>query len=292
MRILYVEDNPANLFLVQRIARMDNHEVINYTNGETAIERFERDRPDLVLMDLQLEGKMTGLDVVKALRAAGHQIPIIAVTAYAMMGDKERCLEAGCTAYIAKPIPVGDLVELIKRYAAKAVTRTVTHEMVAAAMSDKPAPTLAEPAPIAAKPEPVPDVPKPAEPAPAATSEKAAPPASAEAAPATPPKLEAVLPPVKDAAPAVSTVMAEPASKAEPPAAQPVKDAAPTASTVMAEPASKAEPPASQDSKEAETKPEKKATEVDEDATLPSRSSGFMVMAEKPTEDTTQKASQ
>ncbi len=116
MRILYVEDNPANLFLVQRVARMGNHEVLNYTTGETALENFERDHPDLVLMDVQLAGNMTGLDVVRKLRGSGYRIPIIAVTAYAMVGDRDRCMDAGCDDYLAKPLPVPKLVEIIKRY--------------------------------------------------------------------------------------------------------------------------------------------------------------------------------
>jgi CheY-like chemotaxis protein len=285
MRILYVEDNPANLFLVQRIARMDNHEVINYTNGEAAIDNFKRDNPDLVLMDLQLEGKMTGLDVVRALRAAGHQMPIIAVTAYAMIGDKDRCLEAGCTAYIAKPIPVGDLVELIKRYAAK-TTKTATNEVVTAAKPDNatpsPIPAEAAPAPVAAKPEPAQEAPNRAEPtpaasqpAPAASNEKAVPPASAEGMPAAASKPEAAPQPVKDAV-VVPEVKPEPAAKPEPPAA-------PSVTVSVA---------ASQDASPEETKPEKKSASDDDDATLPSRSGGFMVLAEKSTEDTAQKASQ
>jgi CheY-like chemotaxis protein len=116
MRILYVEDNPANLFLVQRVARMGNHDVVNYADGQSALDGFKNDKPDLILMDVQLPGLLTGLDVVKALRAAGHKTPIIAVTAYAMSGDRERCLEAGCDGYLAKPLPVNELVELFKRY--------------------------------------------------------------------------------------------------------------------------------------------------------------------------------
>ena len=60
MKIMYVEDNPANISLLQRIARMGGHQVINYTNGETALNNFEQDHPDLVLMDLQLEGRVRG----------------------------------------------------------------------------------------------------------------------------------------------------------------------------------------------------------------------------------------
>ncbi|HEX2622161.1 MAG TPA: response regulator, partial [Phototrophicaceae bacterium] len=62
MRILYVEDNPANLFLVKRVARMGGHEVINYIDGEDALANFIKDKPDLVLMDIQLAGELSGLD--------------------------------------------------------------------------------------------------------------------------------------------------------------------------------------------------------------------------------------
>ncbi len=117
MRIVYVEDNETNLFLVQRIARMGNHEVIHYSDGETVLANFERDRPDLVLIDVQLVGTFGGLEVVRRLRAAGYTTPMIALTAYAMLGDRERCMEAGCDDYIAKPLPVAALVEILQRYA-------------------------------------------------------------------------------------------------------------------------------------------------------------------------------
>jgi CheY-like chemotaxis protein len=120
MKIMYVEDNPANISLLQRIARMGGHQVINYTNGEVALNNFAQDDPDLVLMDLQLEGRITGLDVVKQLRARGFTTPIVAVTAYAMVGDRERCIEAGCNSYLSKPLPVAELVELVKDYEGKA----------------------------------------------------------------------------------------------------------------------------------------------------------------------------
>ena len=116
MKIMYVEDNPANISLLQRIARMGGHEVINYTNGEYALNNFATDHPDLVLMDLQLEGRMSGLDIVKVLRERGFTTPIVAVTAYAMVGDRERCLEAGCDSYLSKPLPVAELVELVQNY--------------------------------------------------------------------------------------------------------------------------------------------------------------------------------
>lgn len=116
MRILYVEDNPANLFLVRRVAKMGGHEVINYIDGEDALANFGSDKPDLVLMDIQLAGELSGLDVIQRLRDRGHHTPIIAVTAYAMVGDRERFLAAGCDDYLAKPLPIPRLVEILEHY--------------------------------------------------------------------------------------------------------------------------------------------------------------------------------
>jgi len=161
MRIMYVEDNPANISLLQRIARMGGHEVVNYTDGEVALTRFAADNPDLVLMDLQLEGRIGGLEVVRQLRTRGFKTPIVAVTAYAMVGDRERCIEAGCDGYLSKPLPVGEVVELVQKYelivkstpvaeAANLVTQTT--ESAAAPAVEAPAPSVsavAEAAPAA-----------------------------------------------------------------------------------------------------------------------------------------------
>ncbi len=141
LKIMYVEDNPANISLLQRIARMGGHEVINYTNGEVALSNFAKDDPDLVLMDLQLEGRISGLDVVKQLRARGFKTPIVAVTAYAMVGDRERCIEAGCNSYLSKPLPVAELVELVKDYESKSASKPSTPpETTAKAKPEAPKP--------------------------------------------------------------------------------------------------------------------------------------------------------
>ncbi len=113
MRILYVEDNMANVSLVRRIAK--NDEVINYIDGTEALANFENDDPDLVLLDIQLAGPLNGLEVVKKLRERGVTLPVIAVTAYAMVGDRERCLAAGCDDYISKPLPIPQLVTLFEK---------------------------------------------------------------------------------------------------------------------------------------------------------------------------------
>lgn len=116
MRILYVEDNLTNVSLVRRVARMGEHEIIHYIEGESALEHWEEIQPDLVLMDLQLAGDISGLDVVRQLRARGVETPIVAVTAYAMLGDRDRCLAAGCDEYLAKPLAIHQLVEMFRHY--------------------------------------------------------------------------------------------------------------------------------------------------------------------------------
>jgi CheY-like chemotaxis protein len=161
MRILYVEDNPANLSLMQRIARMGGHEIISYTEGESALSNFDGDKPDLILLDVQLAGALTGLDVVRALRERGVTKPIVAVTAYAMLGDRERCLEAGFDTYISKPLPVAELVELVQKYEVDsksapeaATTPAETPAAEPAAASSSPAePETQVSLPVAASPE-------------------------------------------------------------------------------------------------------------------------------------------
>ncbi len=116
MRILYVEDNATNVILVQRVANMGKHEVINYDNGQEALDKFDQAKPDLILLDVQLRGALTGLDIARILREKGCKLPIFAVTAYAMKGDRQNCLDAGCDDYLAKPVSVAELVTVFKRY--------------------------------------------------------------------------------------------------------------------------------------------------------------------------------
>ena len=116
MRILYVEDNAANVLLMRRVARAGAHEVFHYIDGEEALRKLDSVRPDLILLDIQIAGELSGLDVVRKLRTDGYTTPVIAVTAYAMVGDRERSLEAGCNEYMAKPLDVAHLLELFDQY--------------------------------------------------------------------------------------------------------------------------------------------------------------------------------
>jgi CheY-like chemotaxis protein len=117
MNIAYVEDNAVNLALLTRVASMNQHTITSYMEGEIALEELSKRQFDLILMDIELAGEINGLQVVRELRKRGISTPIIAVTAYAMLGDRERCIEAGCTGYLSKPISIPETLELLKQYA-------------------------------------------------------------------------------------------------------------------------------------------------------------------------------
>lgn len=152
MRILYVEDNATNVILVQRVANMGKHSVITYDNGEDALVNFEQDAPDCVLLDVQLRGELSGLDVVAKLRERGVKLPVIALTAYAMKGDRQRCLDAGCDDYIPKPISVTELVSVFKRFN-DAITSSRSVTLVGGKSPFyKPSTTLEEKKPLAEPP--------------------------------------------------------------------------------------------------------------------------------------------
>ena len=106
-RVLLVEDNRQNLELVQFLLEEAGHRVRSAADARTARAELEREMPDLVLMDMQLPGT-DGLELVAELRQEPRfrHLPIVALTAHALRGDRERFLAGGCDGYIAKPIDV------------------------------------------------------------------------------------------------------------------------------------------------------------------------------------------
>lgn len=117
MNILYVEDNAVNLSLIQRIAQMNRHHLVSYEEAETALDALQKGlEVDLILLDIQLAGEMDGIGFAKVVRQRGYVQPIIAITAYAMLGDKERIIEAGCTDYLPKPLPIAEFLTLLAKY--------------------------------------------------------------------------------------------------------------------------------------------------------------------------------
>jgi CheY-like chemotaxis protein len=116
-RILLIEDNEQNRYLTSFLLEHYGHTVLHATDGAAGIALAEATLPDLILLDIQLPG-MDGYAVATALRghAALKVTPIVAVTSYAMVGDRERILAAGCNGYIEKPINPASFVDEISRF--------------------------------------------------------------------------------------------------------------------------------------------------------------------------------
>jgi len=118
MKVLLAEDNLVNRTLAKRLLEKHGHAVIVAENGREALKALERESVDLVLMDVQMP-EMDGLEAMAAIREkekiSGGRIPIIALTAHAMKGDREKCLEAGADDYLTKPIHTAELFEAVDR---------------------------------------------------------------------------------------------------------------------------------------------------------------------------------
>ena len=114
-KILIVEDNPQNMRLIEMLLKARGFNfLLKAIDGEEALDVATREPPDLIVMDIQLP-KLSGLEVTKKLRQmpSFSRIPIIALTAYAMKGDKEKLIEAGCDAYLPKPFSARELPAMI-----------------------------------------------------------------------------------------------------------------------------------------------------------------------------------
>jgi len=115
--VLIVEDNELNMRLFADLIESCGHKTLRSGEGLAAFNLARDHRPDLILMDIQLPA-ISGLEVTRWLKAEASlaNIPVIAVTAFAMKGDEERIREGGCVAYIAKPISVTNFLETIGRF--------------------------------------------------------------------------------------------------------------------------------------------------------------------------------
>lgn len=116
-RILVVEDNETNMYLIRFILEKSGYEVIEAMEGAVGVELAVKEKPNLIIMDIQLPD-IDGLEVTKRIRAseADSDIPIIALTSFAMAGDRERALAAGCTGYIEKPINPDTFIAEIEKF--------------------------------------------------------------------------------------------------------------------------------------------------------------------------------
>jgi CheY-like chemotaxis protein len=116
-KILVIEDNDRNRYLISFILKGEGITVIEAINGEEGVGMALQERPDLILMDIQLPG-IDGYETTRRIRASpgGNTVPIVALTSYAMTGDREQALAAGCTGYIEKPLNPDTIVSDIRAF--------------------------------------------------------------------------------------------------------------------------------------------------------------------------------
>lgn len=117
MRILYLDDDPANLALLERIAQLRSDELVSVGHPEDALAELQSNQFDLIVADVHLgTGVMDGLEFAEYLRSLGLQTPIISITAYDFDEYERRSEEAGTEYHIVKPIAVNDLIAVIDRF--------------------------------------------------------------------------------------------------------------------------------------------------------------------------------
>lgn len=116
-KLLIAEDDPASRELLRATLETEGYQVVEAEDGEAALNKIEEESPDLVLLDIQMP-KLDGLGVIRQLRQNPRfaSLPVVAVTSYAMRGDREKALDAGFDAYLTKPIDVVGIRETVKRF--------------------------------------------------------------------------------------------------------------------------------------------------------------------------------
>ncbi len=124
--VLVVEDNAANMKLCHALLDAHGYMVLQATDGMEGFRMAREHRPDLILMDLQLPD-ISGLEVTRRLKEDEtlKSIPVVAVTAFAMVGDEKKCLENGCDGYISKPISITDLLQAVEHFLDRPVAQAL-----------------------------------------------------------------------------------------------------------------------------------------------------------------------
>ncbi|RJR28876.1 MAG: response regulator [Desulfobacteraceae bacterium] len=116
-KVLVIEDNELNMKLVSALLSISHFEVISAANAEIGLQLARKEMPDLILMDIQLPG-MDGLTATRLIKKDKdlREIPVIALTSYAMQGDEQKAFAAGCTGYIPKPIDTRKFIEVVGEF--------------------------------------------------------------------------------------------------------------------------------------------------------------------------------
>lgn len=114
-KILHVEDNPSNRMIIRDLLHFQGYNVVEAVDGEEALVAAVRERPNVILMDIQLP-RISGLEAARRIRAKEElkHIPIVALTSFALSGDDKKAYAAGCDAYIAKPYKPKELLKIIQ----------------------------------------------------------------------------------------------------------------------------------------------------------------------------------
>ncbi len=115
MKVLVVEDNPLNMELVVEILNSKGHIAHEAIDGEEGLKKLETETYDLILMDIELPGK-DGIEVTSIIKSKNKNVPVIALTSYAMKGDRERFLAVGFDGYMSKPIDVSEFLKKLENY--------------------------------------------------------------------------------------------------------------------------------------------------------------------------------
>jgi two-component system, cell cycle response regulator DivK len=116
-QILCIEDNSSNMTLISRIVEAEGHDLIRAEDGHLSLTLLESITPDLILLDVNIPG-VNGLEIARRISVDERlgKVPLIAITANVLVGDRERCLEAGCDEYLPKPLDIKRLRELMRQY--------------------------------------------------------------------------------------------------------------------------------------------------------------------------------
>jgi CheY-like chemotaxis protein len=126
--VLYIEDNFHNRRIVRKILQSRGYTVIEAEDGRSGLDMIQQLRPPLILLDIGLPG-MDGMEVLRQIKrdVRLREIPVIAITASAMRGDRERFLDAGCSDYISKPIQAMELLNMVAEYYPSSNGRGIAH---------------------------------------------------------------------------------------------------------------------------------------------------------------------
>lgn len=116
-KVLCVEDNAVNMILVERIVEAEGHDLIKAEDGLTALALLKEVVPDIILLDINLPG-IDGLELARRFKSDARlaAVPLIATTAQVLLGDRERCLDAGCDDYLPKPLDIRKLRQVMRHH--------------------------------------------------------------------------------------------------------------------------------------------------------------------------------